>query len=168
MDDKLTAEEAVSNMQAYIDYHAAGMPAANFDTAFNKSIKVLSAVVQSAGVTAKAVFAFTIPHGYSNTPAGPQTTHGGAIATFFDITTSMAILANDFPGWESTGVTRNLAVQYFKPPLEGDRVRVEAEVLAIGKQLATIRGVLRRERDGVVLATCQHDRYLGRMPDTKL
>lgn len=168
MDDKLNAEEAVNTMQAYIDFYANGMPEDNFDTAFNKSIKVRSAVVQAPGVTAKAVFAFTIPRQYSNTPAGPQTSHGGAIATFFDITTSMTIVANNFPGWESTGVTRNLSVQYFKPPVEGDDVVIEAEVLSIGKQLATIRGVLRREKDGVVLATCQHDRYLGRAPDAKL
>jgi acyl-coenzyme A thioesterase 13 len=167
-DDKLTAEQAVSNMQAFIDYHTGGMPEDNFDTTFNKSLKARSAVVKAPGVNAKAVFEFTIPRGYSNTPVGPQTSHGGAIATFFDITTSMAICACDVPGWQSTGVSRNLAVTYYKPPVEGDAVIVEAEVMSIGRSVATVRGVLRRESDGAVLATCHHDRMLARIPETKL
>lgn len=165
LDENFTAEEAQNRIEAFVAYHTNGMPEDNFDTTFNRTLKVRSVVVQAPGVTAKAVFAFKIPRQYSNTPAGPQTIHGGAIATFFDITTSMAIVCNNFPGWESLGVSRNLNVSYFKPPLEGDDVLIEAEVLSIGKNFATVRGVMKRERDGVVLATCQHDRALGRKPD---
>jgi acyl-coenzyme A thioesterase 13 len=167
-DDKLTVEGAVSMMQAFIDFHTAGMPEDNFDTTFNKTLKVRTAVLKAPGVSAKAVFEFKIPRQYSNTPAGPQTIHGGAIATFFDITTSMAICACDVPGWQSTGVSRNLAVTYYKPPLEGDDCIIEAEVMSIGRSVATVRGVMRRESDGAVLATCHHDRMLARIPETKL
>jgi acyl-coenzyme A thioesterase PaaI-like protein len=43
-------------------------------------------------------------------------------------------------------------VTYFLPPMEGDLVHFESEVLHYTKKLATIRGVMRRDRDGTVLA----------------
>lgn len=57
---------------------------------------------------------------------------------------------------------------------QGDAVVMEGEVLQIGKRMATIRGVLRREKDGAVLAICQHDKALPTVrpdnepPSTKL
>lgn len=46
----------------------------------------------------------------------------------------------------------------------GERVVIETEVVSVGKRLATVRGVMRREGggddddDGVVLASCLHDK----------
>ena len=161
-----TNEEAARYMQGFLTQHAKQMPKESFDTAFNENVRVRSATVQSPSVTAKAVFAFTIPPNYSNQPPGrTQTTQGGAVAIFFDITTSVAIIASNFSLWDTTtGVTRRLDITYFKPPVEGDEALVECEVLQVGKRLATVRGILRREKDGVVLATCQHDKYLGDKP----
>lgn len=65
---------------------------------------------------------------------------------FFDLPTSITIVACNFSGWESTGMTRRLDVTYLKPPVEGDDLILESEVLSIGRRLATIRGVLKRER----------------------
>lgn len=118
--DKLTNEEAASHMQLYISYHANVMPESNFDNAFSRAVEVRSAQISSPGVTAKAVFAWKIPKNYSNSSSEPRTTHGGAIATFFDWTTSMVVVACNMPGWETTGLTRRLDVTYFKPVVEVD------------------------------------------------
>lgn len=87
---------------------------------------------------------------------------------FFDLTTSLTIVACNFPGWESTGMSRRLDVTYLRPPVEGDDVLFECEVIQIGKRLAVLRGVMKREKDGVLLATCQHDKYLPDKPHYKV
>ena len=61
-------------------------------------------------------------------------------------------------------MTRRLDITFLRPPVEGDDVIVEAEVIQIGKRLAVIRGVMKREKDGVWLATCQHDKYQPDVP----
>jgi acyl-coenzyme A thioesterase 13 len=38
----------------------------------------------------------------------------------------------------------------------GDELELESEVVHAGRRLATIRGTLRRRRDGAVVATAEH------------
>jgi acyl-coenzyme A thioesterase 13 len=83
---------------------------------------------------------------------------------FFDMTTSLAIIGCNFPGWESLGASRNLNVTYLKPPVEGDDCIIEAEVVQIGKRLAMTRGVMKRAKDGVLLAICEHQKYMANKP----
>jgi len=86
--------------------------------------------------------------------------HGGAAATLFDFCTTMALAPLARPGfWRLLGVSRTLAVTYLRPVPEGAAVLVESEVVAVGRRLATVRGVLRREDDGVVCATCEHGKF---------
>lgn len=40
----------------------------------------------------------------------------------------------------------------------------ECEVIQIGKRLAELRGIMRREEDGAVLAICNHQKYLADKP----
>lgn len=166
--EPLTNEDARSYMQAFIDYHANHISDTNFDKAFYKSVTVRSAVVQdkSRGIPAQATFSFKVPATYTNQPEGSSrlTTHGGAIAMFFDMLTSMAIIASNTAGWESTGVSRGLSVTYLRPPVEGEACLIEAEVVQIGRRLAEVRGVMKREADGVLLATCDHQKYMADMP----
>lgn len=54
------------------------------------------------------------------------------------------------------GVTRTLNVTYLKPVEAGEKVVVESEVVSAGKRLCVIKGALRRERNGEVLAICEH------------
>ncbi|KAI5369481.1 Putative Thioesterase domain, HotDog domain superfamily, acyl-coenzyme A thioesterase 13 [Septoria linicola] len=164
--DKLSNEEAAERMQDFIDAHASIIGENNFDKIFYDSLRVRSATISGPGVSAKAVFECRIPPTYTNQPrdSDKKTSHGGAIATFFDMTTSMAIIACNFPAWLSTGASRKLEVTYLKPPVEGDQVLFECEVIQIGKRLAELRGVMRREADGALLATCEHQKYMADKP----
>lgn len=49
-------------------------------------------------------------------------------------------------------------IHYFAAPRAGDRIIIEAEVLHIGKAVVTIQGVMKRASDGIVLATCIHEK----------
>ncbi|EME49885.1 hypothetical protein DOTSEDRAFT_164680 [Dothistroma septosporum NZE10] len=162
-DGTLSQPQATKLMQFYIDSHAKSIPKDNFDRPLYESLQVLDCTLHSPGITAKSTIRLKVPPNLSNQQEGktPRNTHGGAIPMMFDLPTSITIVACNFSNWESTGMTRRLDVTYLKPPVEGDDVILESEVLNIGKRLATIRGVLKRERDGVVLAVCQHDKYMG-------
>lgn len=162
----LNDSQARTLMQWFQDSHADSVPQTNYDVAFMRSTTVRSATVQTPTTPAKAVFHFKVPPNYSNQPIGkhPQTTHGGAFGMFFDLPTSLTIIGCNFAGWESTGMTRRLDVTFLRPPVEGDDILIESEVIQIGKRLAVIRGVMKREKDGVMLATAQHDKYLPPIP----
>lgn len=108
--DALDNEEAAERMQDFIDAHASIIGEDNFDKIFYDSLRVRSATISGPGVSAKAVFECKIPPTYTNQPrdSDKKTSHGGAIATFFDMTTSMAIIACNFPAWLSTGVSQGV------------------------------------------------------------
>lgn len=164
----LSNEDARERMQAFLEYHANSISDTNFDRAFYKAVTTRSAVVQdkSRRIPAQATFSFKVPSTYTNQPEGSSrlTTHGGAIALFFDMLTSLAIIASNFEGWESTGVSRGLSVTYLRPPVEGEACLVETEVIQIGRRLAMVRGVMKREADGALLATCEHQKYMADAP----
>lgn len=84
--------------------------------------------------------------------------HGGAMATLFDFLTTLALcFVNDKPGfWRYLGVTRTLNTTYFRPVAVGDVVAVEVSVMQVGKKLATLKGEMRRLRDGALMAVCEH------------
>ena len=103
----LNDEEAAERMQDFIDAHASIIGEDNFDKKFYDSLRVRSATVAKPGVSAKAVFASKLPPTYTNQSrdSDRKTSHGGAIAMFFDMTTSMVIEACNFPIWIGTGVS---------------------------------------------------------------
>jgi acyl-coenzyme A thioesterase PaaI-like protein len=49
-----------------------------------------------------------------------------------------------------------LSVTYLKPVPEGEVCLVESEVVSAGKRMSVIKGTLKRESDGEVLAVCEH------------
>ena len=141
----------------YITAYRDSMPLENIDRGFVRHATLKSVTEESDSSNAKIVWSLVIPPLCGNSPFA-KTIHGGAIATFFDNATSMAIFACK-NHWDHSGVTRHLNVTYFRPPLEGERIEVECEVLQQASRLATIKGVMKRESDGTILAICQHDKY---------
>lgn len=83
--------------------------------------------------------------------------HGGASATLIDFLTTTAIAPLASKGkFEYGGVSRTLSVGYLKPTKNGEEVEVVCECVNVGRRLAAIRCVLRRESDGEVLVTGEH------------
>jgi len=146
-----------ATIRKFFHSYATNMPPNNFDAGFVRAAELTSVVAETDTNNAKITYSLAIPPLCTNNSTA-KTIHGGAVATFFDMATSMTIIACKNP-WEDTGVTRNLNVTYFRPPMEGEQITIESEVLQLTKRLATVRGVMKRASDGAVLAICQHDKY---------
>ncbi|KAJ0115299.1 hypothetical protein N8I77_000670 [Diaporthe amygdali] len=105
----------------------------------------------------KVVFKYTVQRNNCNRLGNA---HGGQIASLFDFVTSMPLALINKPGfWFYLGVSRTLNVTYLKPIPNGEEILVEAELVSIGRTLCSIRGTMRRESDGTLLATCEHGKY---------
>lgn len=112
-----------------------------------------------------ATFAFKVERFYCNASGN---LHGGAQAFMFDMCTSLVVQAiarqpgsgikSDLDSWMNGGVSRTLSVNYLRPAPEGEDVLMECEVVQMGKKLALLRGVLKRERDGAIISTCDHNK----------
>ncbi|KAF2160370.1 hypothetical protein M409DRAFT_70525 [Zasmidium cellare ATCC 36951] len=111
---------------------------------------------QTSPTTSTVTFRFTVTRFYCNAGGG---LHGAAQSLIYDHLTSLAIQAVGQPGgWLVPGVSRSLNVTYLRPAPEGTICLCECEVMAAGKGLALMRGVIRRELDGKVISTCEHDK----------
>lgn len=105
--------------------------------------------------TSLVTFGYTLPAYYSN-PLGNL--HGAAHALIYDNCTTLALAAVSSPGfWMLGGVSRVLDVKYVRGLRVGEDVRVECEVVHVGRQSAALRGVIRDGR-GRVCSTCEHDK----------
>ncbi|MCJ1325916.1 hypothetical protein MMC10_002579 [Thelotrema lepadinum] len=95
--------------------------------------------------------------------------HGGAIATLFDYVTSIALMLPQKEGmFRLGGVSRGLNCVYLRPAPVGSEVLLRAEVEAVGKRMALVRGTMARASDGAVIATCTHDKANTDPPLSKL
>ncbi|KAM5348214.1 hypothetical protein ACJ41O_008038 [Fusarium nematophilum] len=90
-----------------------------------------------------------------------QNLHGGCAATLFDWCTTLPLALVNRPGfWLGMGVSRTLNVTYMRPVPVGEEVLIECEIVQVGKKLATLRGAMRRRRDNLLLAVCEHESML--------
>lgn len=161
------ADKAIAaKIRKYVSAYADSMPPENVDGSFIRHSVLTSLTAETDTSNAKATFTIAVPPFCSNNRV-TKNMHGGAVATFFDNATSMAVFACK-NAWEDSGVTRNLNVTYFRPAVEGEMIAIESEVLQLTKRLATIRGVMKRVSDGTLIAICQHDKYRpSRLPPGK-
>jgi acyl-coenzyme A thioesterase 13 len=150
-------EQARKRINAFIAGYAKAMPDTNFDQAAIRNCTCTSAQRESdPGSTAKATFEMTPQPEYINNPNTKLQIHGGAVATFLDNLTSVSLIASK--RYFGQGVSRNLRVDFLRPLLVGERVIVEAEILHIGKRVATVRGTIKRKSDGTILAICTQEK----------
>ena len=73
--------------------------------------------------------------------------------------TSTALLSlgsTDF--WINAGVSRTLNVTFLRPAPEGEACLLECEIVSMGKSLSLLHGAIKREKDGVLISTCVHDK----------
>lgn len=90
--------------------------------------------------------------------------HGGAASTIFDILTTTALLTVAKPGyWDMLGVSRTLTITFLRPLPLGTKVFVNCEVVAVGKNMANIKGTM-KTADGKVCVTCIHDKATQQRP----
>lgn len=155
----------LSRLEAYRTAYLALTPADNFDTALYKSVKIVSGTTHPSGTSGTATFRIAFPAQYCNKFG---TVHGGAIATILDgvAQCSTAVVYNNFKevasatfkGKGGVGATKALQVGYLRPITLGEQVIILCEVLKSGPQGAVIRGIMKRESDGEVLAICAMDK----------
>lgn len=105
----------------------------------------------------RVVFSYEVPRNNTNRMGNM---HGGCAATLFDFATTMPLCLINRPGfWFYLGVSRTLSVTYLRPIPVGDKIFIECEIMSVGKTLCTVRGIMRRQSDGVALATCEHGKF---------
>lgn len=81
---------------------------------------------------------------------------GGAAAALLELLSVTPICYVTDPGWLYLGVSRTLTLTLLPPVKVGETVRIKAEVLAVGKRLATVKALIRSEEDGAVMVTAEH------------
>ena len=107
----------------------------------------------------RLVFYFTVQPQHCNRLG---TLHGGAAGTLFDLCTTLPLVLVSRPGfWQLLGVSRTLNVTYLRPAVVGTRVRIECEIVQVGKRVCTLRGVMRSAEEwegeaGLVIGLCEH------------
>ncbi|KAL1619318.1 hypothetical protein SLS56_010156 [Neofusicoccum ribis] len=178
MSQKLPIKERASMYSKYIraspDYN-------RFDASALRNVELLHAEARDPKTGDKdkplayTVWKVYVPEELTN--AG-NALHGGAVATLFDMLTSFTISACDKiegTGWEVNNVSRTLNCAYLKPILQGEYMRVECEVTALGKRNGLCRGVMKKwnknAEDGAggdVCYTCEHGKVNTGIESPKL
>ncbi|KAK3686325.1 hypothetical protein LTR37_019915 [Vermiconidia calcicola] len=127
----------------------------------------LKSFEQVSATSAKATYTFVVAPFYCN---GSGNLHGGAQSMIYDLCTSVTLQAIGKPGWWfNGGVSRTLNVTYLRPAPEGTELELDAEIVAVGKTLAMLRGVIKRASDGVPISTCEHNKAaVASKPNWKL
>ncbi|RDL33625.1 Thioesterase ester dehydrase-isomerase [Venustampulla echinocandica] len=111
-------------------------------------------LVTASSNPGRVVFRYTVKPSHCNRLGN---LHGGCTATLFDIctTTSLAPIAKE-GFWVFAGVSRTLSVTYIRPIPVGETVLIDCEVVHAGKRLCALKGQMKRESDGAVMAVCEH------------
>jgi len=157
-DFSLTIEERI---KAYYASVTADSSYSGFDV-HPLSLCILSSI---SPTTQTVIWTFTVPSSLCNKD---NNLHGGAAATIFDNLSSTALFTIGKPGfWDNLGVTRFLAVTFFRPMKEGTEVVLECEVVAAGKRMAQVRRMM-RIKGGKVCASCLHEKVQAGSPSASL
>ncbi|SPN97680.1 uncharacterized protein DNG_01193 [Cephalotrichum gorgonifer] len=150
---KATGEEKIK-MWLSVGEREGGVAGVLVPKPFNVSvIPFVTYISSSATPTPRASFHYTVQKSHCNTIGNLS---GGAAATLLDYLTTLPICLVNSPSWIYLGISRNLSLTFLQPAPLGETVRVDCEVLGIGKRMATIRAEIKREADGTVLVVAEH------------
>jgi acyl-coenzyme A thioesterase 13 len=172
----LTAKVNVINSQIFDNTDMFGVKLLN-----DGKCKLLSAIYNPKVQLGYCILSFTVVENMVNGLGGM---HGGAIATVFDECTSMCATATvlgkqrlaeqqgddqseGLNRWIGGGVSRTLNVTYLRPAKVGQELVLECEMVAMGRNLATMRGSMKRKADGAVIAICEHGQANIALQDAK-
>ena len=154
--------DPVARIQAFMDNYLARMESnpslpPTFDTALlTEHLKIASVDFSPSGKTCTANFTMLTPQAFCNRQGQ---LHGGAASMIVDMATTMAQAPLARVGyWEFGGVSRTLNCTFLRPVGHGVEVDVMAEVIQVGKALATIQCRIQRKADGVVCITGEHNK----------
>ncbi|KAK5120230.1 hypothetical protein LTR85_006436 [Meristemomyces frigidus] len=124
----------------------------HFTRAWRQDLEIIEAK-KLGNSSARIVYRFPVKNEYLN-PSG-----GFHAATFLDVGTSFLIHLVSRPGfWPSGGTSRTLNVTYLRPAKEGDVLRMECDIVHMGKRLCLLKGAILREKDGAVVSVCEHNK----------
>ena len=142
--------DPVARIQDYLDSYrtedACSAPPTFDAVLLRKNIKIVSATASPA---CTAVYEVEVVEEMCSKSGN---LHGGAAAMIIDMCTTMAmapIARRDF--WWFGGVSRKLDATSLRPVIFGRTVRVECEVVQIGRALATLHAKIRWKSNGVIL-----------------
>lgn len=109
----------------------------------------------TAGPEGSVEYELQISPGFSNLN---DVMHGGAAGVIFDMATTTALCPVAKPGyWEFMGgVTRSLNISYLKAVPINTKVRINSNVVSVGKQMAMIRGVMTSLDGKITYCTVEH------------
>lgn len=130
-----------------------------FHMPWREQIELLSARARRTpgSLYSTATWRFPVVHEYLN-PG--NSLHGAAQTLFYDNTMAYLFVPLAKPGfWDTYGFSRTLSVTYLAQVREGDWVRLEVETVHVGRRMALLKGRMWRESDGVVVSTCEHDKF---------
>lgn len=135
-----------------------------YDTKTLKDVRPVSATVE--GNRARTVFELTIPKHLCNKRGN---LHGGAACTLLDSLTATALHAIAQPGLFDAGyAARTINLTYLRPLPAGTAVSVECDIVASGKSLVHLTGII-KSLDGKVCVNSTHDKAIfSKKPEAKL
>lgn len=109
----------------------------------------------------QVVYRLVVPTSLCNKDA---VLHGGAAATLLDNLSSTALFTTARPGfWDNMGVSRSLYVLYYRAVPAGSKVQVTCSVATAGRKMASLRAEMRTEEQGLLCASCVHEKFAVRM-----
>ncbi|KAK9812786.1 hypothetical protein WJX72_003675 [[Myrmecia] bisecta] len=85
------------------------------------------------------------------------TLHGGCIATLVDTVGSAALVTQS----TRSGVSLNISVDYLSPMPSGEDCEIDARVVKVGKNIATINVELRRKQTKQLVAQGTHVKFMA-------
>jgi acyl-coenzyme A thioesterase 13 len=148
-------------IKAYYSSVTADPQYSGFDVSPLRLVSLLSISPSTQSI----IYTFTVPSSLCNKDGN---LHGGAASTIFDNLSSTALFTIGRPGfWDNLGVTRFLAVSYFRPIPKGAEVQLVCEVVAAGRRMAQVRGTM-MNNEGKVCASCLHEKVQAGSPSSSL